>query len=106
MLKDSKQVPATAKRKPPAAGKGRPKGATNKVPREVKAMVLKALDQAGGVAYLKRCAENPKLAPAFLTLVGKVIPLQVTGPGGGPVQHVSMTIDEFKRVAAEVAAKT
>lgn len=93
------------KTRPPAAGKGRVKGVPNKVTREVKTMVLQALDKAGGVAYLERCARDPKLAGAFLTLVGKVIPLQVTGPGGGPVQTVSMTPGEFREIAAEVAAK-
>lgn len=68
-------------------------------------MVLKALDQAGGVAYLTRCAKDPKLAGAFLTLVGKTISVQVTGPGGGPVQSVVMTPDEFRAIAAEVASK-
>lgn len=84
---------------------GSRKGKQNKVTREVKTMVLQALDKAGGVAYLERCARDPKLAGAFLTLVGKVIPLQVTGPGGGPVQTVSMTPGEFREIAAEVAAK-
>lgn len=84
---------------------GQGKRGPNKVTREVKTMVLQALDKAGGVAYLERCARDPKLASAFLTLVGKVIPLQVTGPGGGPVQTVSMTPDEFREIAAEVAAK-
>jgi hypothetical protein len=105
VTEDSKEVGATAKRRPPAAGKGRPKGTPNKVTREVKSMVLQALDKAGGVAYLERCARDPKLAPAFLTLLGKVIPLQVTGPGGGPVQTVTMTPAEFAKIAAEVAAK-
>ena len=74
------------KRRPPAAGKGRVKGTPNKVTREVKEMITQALDKAGGVAYLVRCAKDPKTAPAFLTLVGKVLPLQVTGAGGGPLQ--------------------
>lgn len=91
--------------RPPAAGKGRTKGTPNKMPREVKTMVLKALDQAGGVAYLTRCAKDPKLAGAFLTLLGKVIPQQVTGPGGGPVQSVSLTSEEFRAIASEVAGK-
>lgn len=44
-------------------------------------MVLQALANAGGVAYLeKQATANPT---AFLTLVGKVIPLQVTGGGEG-----------------------
>ncbi len=31
--------------------------------------------------------------------------VQVTGPGGGPLQSVTMTPDEFARIAAETAAK-
>lgn len=90
-MTDSKILVDTvaAKRKPPAAGKGRPKGAKNKVTREVKDMILQALDGAGGVSYLERCAKDPKTASAFLTLVGKVLPLQVTGAGGGPLQTVA-----------------
>lgn len=53
---------------------GRKKGTPNKLTIEVKTLVLQALDEAGGVVYLKNQAEeNPS---AFLTLVGKVIPLQ------------------------------
>lgn len=63
---------------------GRKKGTPNKVPGAVKDMVLQALDSAGGVKYLQRQAvENPT---AFLTLVGKVIPLQLNAgdpPKGG-----------------------
>jgi hypothetical protein len=44
-------------------------------------MILEALAQKGGADYLARQAdENPA---AFMTLVGKVLPLQVTGDGGG-----------------------
>lgn len=71
--------------RPPAAGKGRPKGATNKATRELKEMILQALDGAGGVEYLQRKAEDPRTASAFLSLIGKVLPMQVTGEGGGPV---------------------
>lgn len=43
-------------------------------------MIMQALDKAGGVSYLTRQAkENPK---AFMTLVGKVLPMQVTGEDG------------------------
>ena len=66
-------------------GQGRPKGATNKVTAELKDMILQALDDAGGVAYLKQRAADPRTAGAFLTLVGKVLPLQVTGEGDGPL---------------------
>lgn len=58
---------------------GKPKGATNKLTKEVKTMVLEALEGAGGVGYLIERAQDPRTASAFLTLVGKVIPLQVQG---------------------------
>jgi len=65
------------------AGKGRPKGAQNKITAAVKDMVVQALDQAGGVDYLlTQSRDNPT---AFLTLVGKVIPLQVTGDPDAPL---------------------
>lgn len=62
---------------------GRQKGTPNKFTGALKDMVLEALNDAGGVDYLKRQAdENPT---AFLTLVGKVLPLQLSGdkPAGG-----------------------
>lgn len=106
-MSDSKELTTSGRRRPPAAGKGRPKGTPNKVTRQVKDMVVKALEQAGGVAYLVRCAKDPKTAGAFLTLVGKTMPLQVTGEGGGPVQTMTaqLTLDEFRQVAAEMAGK-
>lgn len=75
----------TNNRKPPAAGKGRPKGSVNKATKELKDMILQALDGAGGVEYLQARANDPKTAAAFLGLVGKVLPMQVTGEGGGPL---------------------
>lgn len=65
-------------------GAGRPKGSLNKTTAQVKDMILEALDGAGGVDYLQEQArENPT---AFLTLVGKVLPLQLSSgdkPAGG-----------------------
>lgn len=78
----------TSKVLPPAAGKGRKKGVPNKVTAEIKDMVLQALDGAGGVSYLIERAHDPKTASAFLTLVGKVLPMQVTGQNGGALQLV------------------
>lgn len=71
------------------SGPGRPKGAPNKVTAELKDMILSALDESGGVEYLVKRANDPRTASAFLTLVGKVLPMQVTGEGGGPVQTVA-----------------
>lgn len=73
---------------------GKPKGAVNKLGKEVKEMILGALDQVGGQDYLAERAQDPRTASAFLTLVGKVLPLQVTGAGGGPVV--------FERIVREV----
>jgi ribosomal protein S19E (S16A) len=56
-------------------GKGRKKGVPNKVTGALKDMILQALENKGGVAYLEKQAdENPT---AFVTLLGKVLPLQV-----------------------------
>lgn len=80
----AKTTATTEKAMPPNAGKGRKPGVQNKVTREVKQMILDALEAAGGkgggVAYLTQQAKkNPK---SFMTLVGKVLPLQITGQDG------------------------
>jgi len=61
---------------------GRPKGATNKIERDTKQMIERALELAkgedgkkGGVAYLLKQSE--KNAPAFMALVGKILPKQI-----------------------------
>lgn len=60
--------------------RGRKAGVPNKFTGQLKDMILQALDGAGGAAYLQQQAtENPS---AFLTLVGKVLPLQI-GAGEG-----------------------
>lgn len=67
------------------SGPGRPPGTQNKVTKELKDMILQALDGAGGVQYLQERARDPRTASAFLGLVGKVLPMQVTGANGGPL---------------------
>lgn len=65
-------------------GKGRPKGVPNKNTAALKDMILGALTNKGGIEYLERQAdENPV---AFMTLVGKVLPMTVAGEDGGPLQ--------------------
>ena len=68
--------------KPP--GSGRKKGTPNKFNSDVKAMILSALQRIGEDDYLvAQAAENPA---AFLSLVGKILPMQVSGvPGGAPI---------------------
>ncbi len=65
------------------SGQGRPKGIPNKNTKALKDMILAALEGAGGQDYLRAQAEkNPG---PFLTLVGKVLPLQVQGDGTHPL---------------------
>ena len=77
-----KGVPRKPEHLPKADGLGRT-GRPSKITTDIKIMVVTALSNKGGVAYLERQAdENPV---AFLGLIGKVLPLQVTGEGGGPI---------------------
>lgn len=66
---------------------GRPKGALNKTTTMLKDAILQAAVAAGGkdgmVGYLTRQAEEEPVA--FMGMLGKVLPLQVTGEGGGPI---------------------
>jgi hypothetical protein len=82
-------MPAVKGTRPPNAGKGRKRGVPNKVTGELKAMILKALDEAGGVAYLTTQAkESPN---AFLALIGRVLPLQVSGDPDAPLVPAAVT---------------
>ena len=71
------------------AGPGRPKGVPNKNTTAIKDMIAQALENAGGVDYLTERANDPKTYSAFLGLVGKVLPMTLTGPDGGAVQTVT-----------------
>lgn len=67
---------------------GRKKGTPNKLPHALKDDILAAVEAAGGeggrIAYLTDQALNN--STAFLSLLGKVLPMQVTGPDDGPLQ--------------------
>lgn len=68
------------------SGQGRPKGVPNKVTGQLKEMILQALDGAGGVEYLQaQASANPG---PFLTLIGKVLPLQLTGANEGAIELI------------------
>lgn len=82
-------MPANRGTRPPNAGKGRPKGAVNKVTKNLCEMVLGALDDAGGQAYLAEQAEkNPA---AFMALLGKVLPPE---PRNEIPPHITFKIGE------------
>lgn len=93
-MTDNKVTKTVGKGKPPAKGGSR-KGIPNKTTAQLKDMILSALGSAGGVAYLTERAKDPRTASAFLTLVGKVLPMTVQGPGENG-EHV------FKKIVVEV----
>lgn len=75
----------------PERGPGRPKGSANKTTALLKDAILKAAEGAGYdgkgkdgvVGYCRFLAiSEPK---AFSALLGRVLPMQVTGEDGGPV---------------------
>lgn len=73
------------------AGPGRPKGSQNKTTAALKDAILKAAELEGEdgtgkgklTGYLRRVARED--VKAFSGLLGKVLPMQVTGDSGGPV---------------------
>ena len=71
-MSDSKQVGNTGRRKPPAAGKGRPKGSQNKVTKTIREAIEASFEQVGGAEYLAKMAEEQPTA--YMTLLGKVLP--------------------------------
>lgn len=88
-MSTTEKVPKSG-RKPPSK-RGTRKGVPNKNTAAIKDMILTALNNAGGAEYLERRANDPRTAAAFLGLVGKVLPLQVSGEGGGPI-GLSLTV--------------
>jgi len=84
------------RRKPPAAGKGRPKGAVNKVTKTIREAIEASFIQVGGADYLVKMAEEQPVA--YMTLLGKIIPQQteLTGKDGGAI-----AIHEVRRVIVD-----
>ncbi|WP_375653389.1 MULTISPECIES: hypothetical protein [unclassified Bartonella] len=92
---NTQQAPQPIKKRiPPKAGQGRVKGIPNKMTRILKEAVVKAAENAGNkigndglISYLeKQAMECPA---AYLALLGKVLPLQVTGEDGGAVKVIT-----------------
>lgn len=62
---------------------GRPRGVLNKNNQQIRDIIVQTLDNLGGTEYLMEVARSHPAA--FMALIGKTMPLQVTGDGGGPV---------------------
>jgi hypothetical protein len=67
---------------------GRAKGTPNKITKALKDMILGALDDAGGQAYLTTQAkDNPA---AFMALIGRVLPTNIADETGEPLRIVAI----------------
>lgn len=66
-------------------GAGRPKGSLDKGNALIREMIVEALDNLGGTQYLEEVARSHPTA--FVSLIGKTMPLQVTGENGNAIQQ-------------------
>jgi len=67
-------------------GAGRPKGSVNGETKQLREMILGALDMAGGESYLAEQAEkNPS---AFLSLIGRVLPTTLASDPHSPLPGI------------------
>ena len=81
-----------------AEGAGRKPGVPNKLSADIKEMVLGALSDVGGRDYLAaRALDQPV---AFMGLVGKVLPSQLTGENGAPIAVDFRWADAYQRLCA------
>lgn len=74
-------------------GSGRVKGQANKMSADIKNMIIGALNDAGGQAYLTiQARENPS---AFMQLVGKILPKDINALHSGGISiNVITGIDD------------
>ena len=76
---------------------GRQKGTPNKINRELRMMVLEALDRAGGADYLYQQAKT-KNPTAFMALLGRILPSEVKAEVG--IRPLREWSDEELAIAA------
>lgn len=103
-MSDSKDVKsATGRRRPPAAGIGRKKGVLNKSTAAVKEALRLAFQGIGGVPELQAWAKDNQTE--FYKLWAKMLPLEISGPDGGPIQgaiDLSGLTEEQQRALASI----
>ena len=66
-------------------GAGRPKGRVAQETADIKAMVIGALQDVGGRDWLAARAHDQPVA--FMGLIGRVLPHQLTGENGAPIAY-------------------
>ena len=75
---------------------GRPKGVPNKSTQLLKDAILMAATEAGEGDMVKYLVTQARDNPGpFMALLGKVLPMQVTGEGGGAVQFIGKVVSEI-----------
>ena len=84
------------------AGKGRKAGVPNKLTKDLKAMILGALSDAGGQSYLAEQAQKNRAA--FLTLLGKVLPMALEHSGDLTITRINYRDVSYDELAAETGA--
>lgn len=63
---------------------GRPKGVLNKNNQQIRDIIVQTLDNLGGTKYLMEVARSHPAA--FMSLIGKTMPLQVVGDKENPLK--------------------
>jgi hypothetical protein len=101
----AKNTPSNAPGVPFAKGNpGKPKGAVNRTTAALRQAILDAAEKVGAdgkgkggtTGYLMHLAQRePK---AFAALLAKVLPMQITGEGGGPLQVTQIQLVAVKAV--------
>lgn len=84
-------------------GPGRPKGVGNRTTTALKDAILMAAEKEGEdgkgkgklTGYLRHVARTD--TKAFAGLLGKVLPLQIAGPNGGPIPIASVDLTPEQR---------
>lgn len=76
-------------------GPGRPKGSKNKATASIKEAFREAFEELGGSeALVKWALSDEKNKTEFYKLSTKLIPTEISGPDGGPIQHSVSATDE------------
>ncbi len=80
---------------------GRPLGSKNKLSGDIKTMIVEALEAVGGTDYLVfQARKNPV---AFMGLVGKLLPTQLTVKDGGALNAFDPTTLTDEELSARIA---
>lgn len=70
-------------------GKGRPKGSLNKTTAIIKDAIIQAATNAGDGDMVEYLTQQARLNPGpFMSLLGKVLPMQIAGDPDSPIVHV------------------